>query len=462
MPPDITQVTRVPGSFRDPSGFLFIKDSTLFRSVGQSYKPDYDKLMGSGLYDKLVAEGLLIPHKVVSGGSGVEREYKLLQPERIPFVSYPYEWCFSQLKDAALATLRIQLQALKHGMSLKDASAYNIQFHRGAPVLIDTLSFETCKEGRPWVAYRQFCQHFLGPLALMARRDIRLGALLKQYIDGPPLDLVSSLLPITSWLNIGLLVHIHMHARAQRRYAGAGDKALVGRDYSKKDFIALLSHLESAIGGLNWRPAGTEWADYYQDTNYSGEAMEHKRALVGEYLGALPVGQVWDLGANTGEFSRLASGKGRLTVAFDVDPAAVEKNYRRLRKNKENSLLPLCLDLTNPSPGIGWANEERGSLAARGPVVGILALALVHHLAISNNLPLGKIAGYFSRLGEFLIIEFVPKEDSQVQRLLASREDVFPGYNAQEFEKEFSRYFEILKSSEVRDTKRTLCLMRRR
>lgn len=462
MPPDITQVTRVPGSFRDPSGFLFIKDSTIFRSVDQSYKPDYDKLMGSGLYDKLVAEGLLIPHIEVSGGSGVEREYKLLQPERIPFVSYPYEWCFSQLKDAALATLRIQLQALKHGMSLKDASAYNIQFQCGAPALIDTLSFETCKEGRPWVAYRQFCQHFLGPLALMARRDIRLGALLKQYIDGPPLDLVSNLLPITSWLNIGLLVHIHMHARAQRRYAGAGDKTLVGRDYSRKDFVALLSHLESSIDGLSWRPAGTEWADYYQDTNYSGEAMEHKRALVGEYLDAIPVGQLWDLGANTGEFSRLASGKERLTVAFDVDPAAVEKNYRRLRKNKENSLLPLCLDLTNPSPGLGWANEERGSLAARGPVVGILALALVHHLAISNNLPLGKIAGYLSLLGEFLIIEFVPKEDSQVQRLLASREDVFPGYNAQEFKKEFSRYFEILKSSEVRDTKRTLCLMRRR
>lgn len=219
---------RLPSSFRDPSGFLFTENGMLFRSVSRRYQKHYDHLIQSGLYDKLTEINLLIPHGEVDPGTiehfpgSIEDIYKIIQPEYIPFISYPYEWCFSQLKDAALTTIKIQRQALDHGMVLKDASAYNVQFHKGCPLLIDTLSFEIYQENQPWVAYRQFCQHFLAPLALMATRDIRLGQLMRTYIGGVPLDLASGLLPIASWFKPALLTHIHLHAKAQKRYEKTG------------------------------------------------------------------------------------------------------------------------------------------------------------------------------------------------------------------------------------------------
>ena len=190
------------GSFRDPSGFVYERDGVLYRRVHRSYAAHYDRLMDSGLYAALVGDGLLVPHEEVGPRGGEQDPYATLRPERVAFVSYPYEWCFSQLKDAALTTLRIQERALGFDMTLKDASAYNIQFHRGRPVLIDTLSFECYEEGVPWVGYRQLCQHFLAPLALMAHRDVRLGGLLRLHLDGIPLDLASTLLPARTRLDV--------------------------------------------------------------------------------------------------------------------------------------------------------------------------------------------------------------------------------------------------------------------
>jgi ribosomal protein L11 methylase PrmA len=210
---------------------------------------------------------------------------------------------------------------------------------------------------------------------------------------------------------------------------------------------------------MNWRPAGTEWSDYYKDTNYSHDAMNHKQRLVEAYLSESKPHTVWDLGANTGVFSRIAAAKNIDTIAFDVDPAAVEKNYRQMRENKETKILPLCLDLTNPSPAIGWANEERLSLIERGPADTVLALALIHHLAISNNVPFSHIAAFLSQICRFLIIEFVSKNDSQVQRLLRSREDIFPDYNQDHFEAAFGDFFSIRKRERIADTERTLYLI---
>ena len=219
------ETNSLSSSFRDPSGFLFFDNGTLFRSVRRLYQQNYDHLIQSGLYNILVANDLLIPHKeVYHPAENRDNTYKIIQPEIVPFISYPYEWCFSQLKDAALAMIRIQKQALDFNMVLKDASAYNIQFFKGKPILIDTLSFEIYKENQPWVAYRQFCQHFLAPLSLMASRDIRLGQLMRIYIDGLPLDLVSGLLPISTWFKPALLTHIHLHAKAQKRFANTEGK----------------------------------------------------------------------------------------------------------------------------------------------------------------------------------------------------------------------------------------------
>ena len=217
--------------------------------------------MESGLYDRLVKAGLLVPHVEAEQDSATPEAYKIIQPEHVPFISYPYEWSFGQLKDAALATLSIQRRALKVDMSLKDASAYNIQFLRGKATLIDTLSFEMYKEGQPWVAYRQFCQHFLAPLALMAVRDVRLNQLLRVYIDGVPLDLASGLLPASTRFNFGLLTHIHLHATAQRRYSGAEVKSRAAT-MSRQAMTGLIDSLDSAIRKLEWKPGGTEWGNY--------------------------------------------------------------------------------------------------------------------------------------------------------------------------------------------------------
>ena len=449
-------------SFRDPSGFLFTRDGTLYRQINQVYREHYDRLMGSGLYAELTEAGLLIPHTEVDlPPAEPPSAYRVLRPEPIPFISYPYEWCFSQLQDAALATLRIQRRALRHGMSLKDASAYNIQFHRGRPVLLDTLSFETLREGEPWVAYRQFCQHFLAPLALMARRDIRLGQLLRVHIDGVPLDLASGLLPWPTRWQLGLAMHIHGHAASQRRYADKAVKPKAGR-FGLRALQGLVESLQSTVRRLHWRPSGTEWAEYYRETNYTSSAIVHKEELVGRFLERCRPQVVWDLGANTGRFGRIASDRAILTVASDNDPAAVELSYLECKKRKETHLLPLLVDLTNPSPSQGWAHDERMSLLERGPADAVLALALVHHLAISNNVPLGRLADFFAQAGRALIVEFVPKSDSQVQRLLATREDVFPDYRQDAFEAAFARRFEVEAAETVRESERTLYLMRRR
>lgn len=448
-------------SFRDPSGFLFTRDGELYRQINPTYREHYDHLMASGLYADLTGAGLLVSHTEVElPPAGATPAYRIVKPERMPFIAYPYEWCFSQLKDAALATLRVQQRALRHGMSLKDASAYNIQFHHGRPLLIDTLSFETLREGEPWVAYRQFCQHFLAPLALMARRDVRLGQLLRVHIDGVPLDLASELLPWRTRLNLGLALHVHAHAAMQRKYADKPARPSRGR-VGARGRQGLIENLESTVRRLNWRPGGTEWAEYYRQTNYSDAAITHKEALVARFLEDARPRIVWDLGANTGRFGRLAADRGIFTIASDIDPAAVEIAYLEARKRKDEKLLPLLSDLTNPSPAQGWAHDERMSLLARGPADMVLALALVHHLAISNNVPLDRLADFFAAAGQTLVVEFVPKSDSQVQRLLATREDVFPDYQQEAFEAAFARRFTIQAAERVRESERTLYCMRR-
>jgi hypothetical protein len=450
-------------SFRDPSGFVFTRDGCLYRQVNRSYRQAYDRLISSGLYDALTAAGSIVPHEEAPLEMAMtEDAWKVIRPEPLSFVSYPYEWCFGQLKAAALTTLRIQKLAMAHGMTLKDSSAYNMQFQQGRCVLIDTLSFEPYEEGKPWAAYRQFCQHFFAPLALMSRRDFRLGQLLRIHIDGVPLDLAAKLLGWRCRLSLSLLLHIRMHARSQKRYEQAHGSQLKDRRLSRRALLGIVDNLEAAIRKLTWQAQDTEWGGYYTFTNYSADAFEAKKHCVAEMLRAAEPQSVWDLGANTGIFSRLASDRGVPTVAFDIDPVAVEKNYQRTVQNRETALLPLLLDLTNPPGGLGWANEERMSLPQRGPAGAVLALALIHHLAISNNLPFDRIARYFAALTDTLIIEFVPKADSQVQKLLSTRRDIFDRYDQRNFENIFGRRFDIKRSQRLEGTQRTIYLMRRK
>ena len=450
-------------SFRDPSGFLFNQKETLYRQINHKYQSHYDHLMNSGLYHTLVEQGLMIPHQEVTNFPAPDPElaYKIIQPQIVNFISYPYEWTLIQMRGAALTTLRIALIALDYGMILKDASAYNMQFHQGRWMLIDTLSFELYNEGEPWIAYKQFCQHFLGPMALMAYFDNRLGLMSRLFIDGIPLDIAARLLPFRTKLRFGLLTHIHIHAKTQKRYADKRiSKETKEGKVSKKALIGLITSLRQSIKNLSDRTNSTEWEDYYQSTNYSENAFENKKAIVKAYIEQAKPENVFDLGANTGEFSRLASEKGIFTVAFDIDPGAVTKNYIKARQERDTQLLPLIMDLTNPSPGLGWGHQERKALISRGPVDLVLALALVHHLAISNNVPFEKMASLFRKIGTYLIIEFIPKSDSQVKRLLQTRKDIFPNYSPGVFENAFIKDFEIIDKQKVTETARTIYFMR--
>jgi ribosomal protein L11 methylase PrmA len=455
---------RVGGSFRDPSGFVYTRDGTLYRQVNKVFGQEYDACVDSGLYDALTRDGLLVGHDAARADDAATPDaHAVIRPARVDFVSYPYEWSFGQLKDAALLTLDVQARALERGFVLRDASAYNVQFQNGGPIFIDTLSFERYREGQPWVAYKQFCEHFLVPLALMSKRDVRCGRLLREYLDGIPLDLGSALLPGRTRASLGLLLHVHLHAKATRRYEGASVASVTKqRTIDKRALLTLLAGLRHAVQGLTWQPAGTEWVDYVSSHNYSDAALDAKERLVRDYLVPLGARTVWDLGGNTGRFSRVAREVVPSVVCFDYDPAAVEQNYRQVRARGETGLLPLQMDVMNPSPACGWAHEERLSLEARGPADVLMALALVHHLAISNNVPLPRVADAFARLGRSLLVEFVPKDDSQVVRLLRNRPDIFPDYTQEGFEAAFARRFTVVERHRVGDSRRWLYLMRGR
>jgi hypothetical protein len=461
--PDINPHEGAPrhrASFRDPFGFVFVRDGVLYRQINELARRDYDQLFRSGLYEQLIRSGDLVPHEEVPTGISPDgRAYRVIRPERLDFISYPYEWCFSQLKDAALLTLRLQKAAMAHGMGLKDATPYNIAFYHGRPVWIDTLSFEVPERRSPWVAYRQFCETFLAPLALISLVDVRLLELMRANIEGVPLDLASALLPSRSRIRPGLLMHVHLHATAQRRVRDRVPKRRAAR-FSETALTGLIDTLEGTVRRLQWRAPETTWGNYYEATNYSRAAFAHKRDVVQGWIDGLSPTSVWDLGANDGTFSRLASSRGIPTIAFDVDPVVVEKNYLQAVKASDRHMLPLRLDLMNPSARYGWANAERDSLADRGPADLGLVLALVHHLAIGHNVPLQRIAEYLALICRSLVIEFVPKQDSQIQRMLASRVDIFDGYTKEAFEAAFSTCFAIEDAVRVEDSLRLLYLMR--
>ena len=454
----------LPSSFRDPSGFLFTQRGILFRQINQCAKDDYNELISSGLYKELVDKGLLVSHVETDKPAYLpENAFKIIRPELIPFISYPYEWSFSQLKDAALLTLEIQKISIEHGMTLKDASGFNIQFIGYRPVFIDTLSFSIYEKDQPWIAYRQFCKHFLATLSLMRYKDITLNRLLSLHIDGIPLELASTLLPFKTCLNIGLFLHIHCHARSEKYYANETDldKLKTSRPVSKRAQLGIIDNLLTTIQHMQAPGKTLEWTDYYSNTNYETEAFKEKQKFVETNISSIKPKMVWDLGANVGVFSELAAKYSKYVLAMDMDATCVENNFQRIKHSSRLNILPLVIDLSNPSPAIGWQNKERDSLLQRGPVDIILALALIHHLVISNNLTMPQLCKFFSETCDNLIIEFVPKSDSQVKKLLMTREDIFTDYNQSSFENTFLVHFDILNKQKLSGSERTIYLMRK-
>jgi len=451
-------------SYRDPAGFVFLQDNIVYRQINKVAEADYKMLHDSGLYSALVSEELLVSHKEVTLKNLPVDKNRLtvIKPDAIPFISYPYEWSFPQLRDAGLLTLKIQQIALKHGMILKDSSAFNIQFVGKKPVLIDTLSFAIYEEGKPWEGYRQFCEHFLIPLAIAHFSTEQALTMLQTYLEGIPLSLAVGLLPKgAKWHKKGVMAHIYLHERLQRKHQGSGTKSASAptRKVSRFSMEGLIASLESSLKAMTAPKNQTEWGEYYDFTNYDQKAFKDKAKLVEEYLNSLKQKpkMVWDLGANNGEFSELAAKLGAYTVAWDIDPKAVAANYLK-HDDTDSLMLPLVQDIAAPSPSVGWELDERSSLFDRGPADVVLALAIIHHLSIGRNVPFPKVASTLAKIGKNIIIEFVPKEDSKVQQLLASRTDIFPEYDEEHFEAAMATHFKLVKKTAIKNSKRKLYL----
>lgn len=446
-------------SYRDTAGFIFLYEGMLYRYVQPVYETHYTRLMNSGLYDELVKKAKLIPHQEIpdtekfgfTGG-------RVLLPEQIPFISYPYEWSFNMWKDAALLTLQIAIAALKKEMILKDATPFNIQFHKGKPVFIDTLSFENYDEGKPWAAYRQFSECFLGPLLLMRYCHPDTAKIFTVYPNGIPMDVLVSLLPKRSKWNLNTFLHVHLQAKISgKRNSNNTEK----NKFSKQKLEILLRGLENYVGKLSARKIKTTWDDYYTGTILGDDYLKAKTELVKSFIKEFDFTNVIDLGANDGHFS-LLFGNDKNVIATDADSNCINELYIKIEQDGRSNILPMVNNLTTPSPSIGWNNTERESITSRMKADLVLALALLHHLAIAGNVPLQLIADWLVPVAPFLIIEFVPKSDEKVKLLLQNRKDIFDDYNLEQFKAIFGDKFQFLKEEKVGSTERVLFLMKRK
>lgn len=444
-------------SFRDPAGRVFVEDDRVIRRVDASYRLHYDAFHHAPVSRLLRDKGWLIDYREIDPPEGA---YRALESEKVPFVSYPYEWSFSQLRDAALLTLDIQALLLEHGFVLKDATPFNVQFYGSRPVFIDLLSFEVLEEGAPWAAYRQFCEAFLAPLLLMAHVDLGLGSLLQSHLEGVPLRLCSQLLPLTAKIRPLTFLHVVLHGRLGASQEIAGDERRRERSIGKPALQSITRQLRSIVERLRPRDRTSLWSSYYDaHLNYTEEGFRHKRRVLEGVLDATRPRTVWDLGCNTGVFSEVCADHGAYVVAFDSDPLCVEKLFTSLRREGVESILPLCLDLANPSAGVGWANRERKTVLERGSADLTLALGLVHHLRLTHNVPFELQAELFARCGSRLLVELVPAEDEMTRKLARHKQGLLEGYTEEGFLDAFRRFFEVEDRVRVTGSARTLYLL---
>ncbi len=445
-----------PASYRDPSGFVFERNGELFRQVNPSFRQHFDHFIQSGCYDHFVKNKWIIAHEIADAAPA-NGAYLVIKPERIAFISYPWEWCFGSLKDAALLTLRLARTAMDFGLMIKDATPFNVQFHHGRMTFIDTLSFEIYDETKPWIAYRQFCEMFLGPLLLMHYKRSPLQQLMLAWPEGIPLSLTARFLPWRSKFSFFTYLHIHLHNRIDRKQRQPAGRTA---PFSKKKMQNLLNSLEQLVASLRLPAAKTAWSDYYDEASLRNDYVPQKKAIIESWLKQLPsVRSAMDAGANTGEFSKILASHQIQTISTDQDPYCIEALYRKLKPDQQALITPLIIDLSNPSPATGLNNAERSSFLSRAKTDLVLALALVHHLAIGKNIPLEKMAALFSGLSKYLLIEFVPREDEKVQSMLQTKKDIYDSYTEPAFISAFEKHFRIIERKAIPGSQRTMFLM---
>jgi hypothetical protein len=455
-----------PSSFRDPDSTVFFVDDGVFRVLSPRGVEDFDALARSALFERFIADGRLVATERVEAPAELpahrpEEAAAVLKHETIPFVSYPYEWSFGMLKEAALLQLDLLLSALDEDLILKDSSPYNVQFRGARATFVDVGSFERLSDGEPWIGYRQFCMLFLYPLMLQAYKDLAPHAWLRGALQGITPAQMSAVMSARDILRRGVLTNVWLHARLERRHGERPREVkheLRRAGFNKELIRTNVSKLRTLLRRLTWSPRKGVWTEYGERAHYTDRDTKEKDRFVRSVAGSRTWSLVWDLGCNDGRHSRIAAETGAsYTVAMDGDPGSVELLFRALRDEGERRILPLVMDLTDPSPALGWRGAERRSTLERGRPELVLCLALVHHLSIAGNVPIREVIDWLSGLGAALIIEFPTREDPKVEQLLAAKR---PGthldYEREFFERCLRERFEVERSQTMQSGTRTL------
>jgi SAM-dependent methyltransferase len=449
-----------PGSFRDPESRIFYEGDAVYRALSPDGLSDFEALQASGLLD----DGRVVGTQRVENVAAlkdllVHEPAAVLRHERIPFVSYPYEWTFSMLKDAALLQLDLLLASLEHDIVLKDATPYNVQFKGSRPVFVDVGSFERLREGEPWVGYRQFCMLYLYPLLLQSAKGVAFQPWLRGAIDGITPAQMRALMSFRDRFRRGVFTNVFLHAKLEARYADRPGqvKQEVKRVFKKELFVANVRKMRKLVERLGWNPPEGVWTAYGERNTYTDDDARRKDEFVRAVATSRQWRLVWDIGANNGRYSRIAAEGAKTVVAVDADQGPVELLYRDLKAEGDERILTLAMNLADPSPGLGWRGFERRSLPDRGKPDLVLALALVHHMAIGANVPVREFIDWLASLGSALVIEFPTREDPMVKKLLApKREGLHPDYELGFFERCLNDAFEVERSERLESGTRVL------
>lgn len=447
---------RDEASFRDPDGFVLEHDGQLYRSLTR----EAGRRLSShdAFYREAVERRLLVPF---SSGESLAGFEAVIKPKRLPLVSYPYEWCFAQLKDAALNTLDINILALEHGLTLKDASAFNSQSLDGGMTFIDHTSFEDTDGRLPWRPYSQFCRHFLNPLVIGAYRDIHVGSFFRIDIDGLQQQTANDLLPLRATLRPSIMMHMLAHNHYIRRASEYEGKIETQAVTAKGRQIDLLKQLRSFIASLEAARAASTWAHYYKSTNYVEATFAQKKEAVASCFAGRRFAAIWDVGANDGTFSRLVADASQSVLALDLDHNAVNANYVFNRRQGGSRIHALVYDVGNPTPALGFRSRERSTLDSRSKPDAIMALAVIHHLSLTNNIPFDQTALYFAERSPELVIEWVGRSDSQVKRLLAQKNVPYDWYNEDDFRTAYAKHFALVTRTPISGADRVIYHFRR-
>jgi hypothetical protein len=460
----MTVQQREPASFRDPANQVFYAGGAVYRGLRGDAVDDWRALSATGFFTRMVEDGRIcatVPATV--GGPGFDDFDLVLRHERVPFISYPYEWTFSMLRDAALLHLDILAAALPEQMITKDGSAYNLQWRGAQPTFIDLGSFERLRPGEPWAGYRQFCQTMLYPLLLQAHLGVDFQPWMRSQIDGIEPAQMRHMFTGRRRLRAGVVKHVVLQHALERQFSHTSSQQaradLRAAGFTTELVVATVRALRKLVRKLEWKPPASHWGGYRQTCSYSEGDAGAKQAFVQRALGAAgdDLDLVLDLGANDGAYSRLAAGHARHVVAVESDHAVTDALYRDLRDAGETRILPLVMDLANPSPGGGWRSVERAAFHDRAGADVVLALALVHHLAIGRNVPLPEVLDWLAGLGRRLVIEFVDPADPMARRLLSNKPaGLFGGYRREVFEKLLADRCEVTQREELPSGTRTL------